>query len=122
LTHCGFEQVASSDERNSCAATPRGSVVAVAIEPRGVVFLAQIADPVPGEQALDADDDVGPIGREGLEEDFLVGRNGGPAGDLSGVIEDADGEQPGMEVDAGVELVLFDVEVHGDAPVGQVGA
>jgi hypothetical protein len=35
---------------------------------------------------------------------------------------DADGEEPGMEVDAGVELVLFDVEVHGDAPERQVGA
>jgi hypothetical protein len=33
LTHCGFEQLASSDERNSRAATRRGSVIAVAIEP-----------------------------------------------------------------------------------------
>jgi hypothetical protein len=31
-------------------------------------------------------------------------------------------EEPGMSIDAGVELVLLVVEVHGAAPDGWVGA
>ncbi len=85
-------------------------------------FGAQVGDPVPGEQALDANDDVGPVGGEGVEEDLLVGRNGRLADDVAGLIEDADGEEPGMQIDAGVELVLFVVEVHGATPEVGVGA
>ena len=97
-------------------------VEGVAEDEGDAVFPAQIANPVPGEQALDTDDDVGAIGSEGIEEDLLVGGNCRLADDVPGAVEDADGEEPGMEVDAGVELVRLGVEVHGDAPDGWVGA
>jgi len=97
-------------------------VEGVAEDEGDVVLGAEIGDPVPGEETLDADDDVGPVGGEGLEEQLLVGRNFRLADDLSGVVEDADGQEPGMEVDAAVELVRPVVEVHGVTPEVQVGA
>ena len=86
------------------------------------MFGAQVADPVPGEQALDADDDIGPVRREGVEEDALVGRDFRLTDDLPCLVEDADSQEPGMQIDAGVELVLLGVEIHGASPDGQVGA
>ena len=47
MTLCGFGQVASSDERNSRAATPRGSVVAVADRVRGTTPGAPILPTAP---------------------------------------------------------------------------
>jgi hypothetical protein len=79
---------------------------------------AEVGDPVPGEKALDADDHVGAEGSEGLEETLFVGGDLLLTDDVAGLIEDADGEEPGMEIDATVELVLTVVESHGVTPEG----
>ena len=100
------------------AAVDGPHVERVAEDEGDLVFPAEVADPVPGEEALDTDDDVGAEGGECIEEDLLVGRNLRLADDLPGTVEDADGQEPGMEIDAGVELVLFGVEVHGASPDG----
>jgi hypothetical protein len=81
-----------------------------------VVFGAEVADPVPGEEALDADDDIGAERSQGVEEDLFAGRNFRLSDDIAALVEDADGEEPGMEVDAAVELVLPVVEIHGLLP------
>ena len=41
--------------------------------------------------------------------------------DVAGVVEDADVQGPGVQVDAGVESVLLGVEAHHGLP-GRVGA
>ena len=80
------------------------------------VLGAKVGDPVPGEEALDADDNVCAEGSEGIEKELFVGRDLCLADDVAGLIENADGEEPGMKVDAAVELVLTVVESHGYTP------
>ena len=65
-----------------------------------------------------ADDEVLPEGSEGLQQalevagELLVGDNG------ASVIEDAQVQSPGVQVDAGVESVLLAVEAHRGLRVG----
>jgi hypothetical protein len=75
-----------------------------------------------GEEALDTDDDVGAIGGEGVEQDLLVGFDFRLADDVAGMVENADGEESGVQIDTAVELVGTVVEVHGASPEGPVGA
>ena len=78
----------------------------------------EVGDPVPGEEALDADGDIGSEGGEGVEEELLVGGDLLLADDVAGLIEDADGEEPGVQVDAAVESMLTCVESHHGLRVG----
>jgi hypothetical protein len=57
-------------------------------------------------------------GRKGasVEESLLVGRDLGLTDDAAGLVEDADGEEPGVQIDAAVESVLAGVEAHGELP------
>jgi hypothetical protein len=79
-------------------------------------------DPVPGEEALDADNDVAPVRGERIEEQLLVGRNLRLADDAPALIKDTDGKESGMQINAAVKLVLLVVEVHGVTPEVRVGA
>ena len=90
----------------------------MAEDERNLVSAAEVGDPVPGEEALDADDNVGAEGSEGIEESLFVGRDLRLTDDVAGLVEDADGEEPGVQVDAAVELVLPVVESHGVTPEG----
>jgi hypothetical protein len=85
----------------------------VAEDERDVVLVAEIGDPVPGEEAFDANDDVSAEGGEEIEEALWLGGDLRLADDVAGLVQDADGEQSGMEVNAAVELMLTVVESHG---------
>src|SRR5262249_17046276 len=69
-------------------------------------------EPVPSEHALTGDSESVTEGLDGLEEG--VGRGGDGVVEDGGAVgvEDAEGEGPGVEVDAAVESVLLVVEPH----------
>jgi hypothetical protein len=81
-----------------------------------ILFDAEIGDPVPGEHALGADDEVVAIGLDGPQQRFR------PAGEalvedgLTGLVDDAQVHRPGVQVDATVEWVLSLVESHHGLP------
>ncbi len=52
-----------------------------------LVIAAEVTDPIPGEETLDTDDDVGAVGGEGVEEDLLVGFDLRLANDIAGMVE-----------------------------------
>jgi hypothetical protein len=62
------------------------------------------------------------VRNEGIEEALFVGGDLRLADNVAGLVKDTDGEEPGMQVDAAVELVLPVVESHGVTPEGPVGA
>ena len=64
-------------------------VQGVADQEGDLLLPAQVSQPVPGEQALDADDDVGAEGGEGSEEGVGAGWQVDVADDGAGRIEDA---------------------------------
>jgi hypothetical protein len=81
---------------------------------------AKVGDPVPGEHALAGDDEVLAERFEGGEE--LVGLGGQVLvePDLSVLVEDADEEGSGMQIDAGVKSMGLVVEAHRDLLWGRV--
>jgi hypothetical protein len=62
--------------------------------------------------ALAGDSEAVAERRDGLEERVGAGGDGPGEGGLAGGIEDAQGEGPGVEIDAAVESVLLIVEPH----------
>jgi len=74
--------------------------------------LAQVGDPVTGEQALDGNDDIGAIGGECVQEQLLAGRDLRLQDNRACVVEDANGQQPCVQVNAAVESVAVMVEAH----------
>ena len=64
---------------------------------------------------IDGDNDVGPIGRQRVEQQLLVGRDLHAADDAGRVvIDNADGQKPGVQVDAAVESMLLGVDATHD--------
>ena len=80
---------------------------------RNVLCLAQVGDPVPGEQALDGNDDIGAIGGERVQEQLLAGRDLRLQDNRACVVEDANGQQPCVQVNAAVKSMGLAVETHG---------
>jgi hypothetical protein len=77
------------------------------------VFLgAPIGEPVPGEQAFDRHDDIGPVRRNGSEKGFRVCLHIAMDQGLTALVEDADVHHPGMQVDPAVKWVLRVVKSH----------
>jgi hypothetical protein len=74
--------------------------------------LTEIGEPVPGEHALDSNDDVVAVGTDGLEEWLGFGTHVPMSHDLSVLVEDADVHRSGMEIDPAVEWVLLGIESH----------
>jgi hypothetical protein len=72
----------------------------------------EVGEPVPGEEAFDADHDVLPVGGHRLEKWPRCCLQIPMQKDLSGLIYDAEGHGPGMQVDATVKLVRLGVESH----------
>ena len=72
----------------------------------------EVGEPVPGEDAFDGDDQIVPIGRNGLEKRLWAGFHIAVQQDLAVLVQDTDVHGAGMQVDATVKLVLFGVESH----------
>ncbi len=72
----------------------------------------EVGQPVPGEDAFDTDDQVLPVGRNGLEKRLWACGHIPVHKDLSILVQDAEVHGAGMQVDAAVKLVLFGVESH----------
>jgi len=70
------------------------------------------ASQVPGEDVLDGDDQVVPVGGDRAEEDPRVTADGLLEEDLAGLVEDAERHGAGVQVDPTVVLVLAGVESH----------
>jgi len=82
-------------------------------EDEGDLFLlAEVGEPVPGEQARAGDGHVLAEGGEGVADGLGGGSDVAAEGDGAGGVEDADGQGPGVQVDATIESVLLIVESH----------
>jgi hypothetical protein len=85
----------------------------VADDEGDLLLVAQVGEPVAGEQAFDADDDVWAEGGDGSEESVGMAREVAIEDDGALGVEDTQVHGPGVQVDAGVESVLSVVEAHG---------
>ena len=74
---------------------------------------AQVGEPVPGEDALDGDDEVLPVGGDRLEEGLRAGLHVAVQEDLTGLVEDAEVHGSGVQIDSAVVAVLLGVKLHG---------
>jgi hypothetical protein len=73
---------------------------------------AKIGRPVPREEAFDADDEIFPVGRHGLEKWFGSCLHIPVQHNLTVLIQDAEVHTAGVQVDATVKGVLVGVESH----------
>lgn len=79
---------------------------------RDVLGLAEIGQPIPGEDALDTDYDIVPVGCNQLQEPVCLCRDVLMKADITFVIEYADIHHLGMQVDSTVILVRSVIESH----------
>jgi hypothetical protein len=92
-------------------------VEGVAEDEGDVLLGAEVGEPVPAEDALDADDEVIAIGRDGPEEALGLRAQVAVQEDLAGlVLEDAQVHGASVKVDAAVVSMLASVEAHGSPP------
>src|SRR5262245_20268972 len=81
-------------------------------------LLAEVGQPVPGEQALAGDGEPVAEGGDGGVEGLGPGGDGAGQGGLAVGVQDVQGQRPGVQVDAAVESVLLVVEPHHGLRVG----
>ena len=74
--------------------------------------VAQIGQPVPAEQALDGDDQPVVERRNGLQERITGSWQITVLDDLAALVENAQVNAPGMQIDATPESVLTLIEAH----------
>jgi hypothetical protein len=79
---------------------------------RQPVVGTQVSQPIPGKEAVDADDQILPRGRNRLEKWRWSRWHMALSQALSILVEEAEVHGPGMQVDATVELVRLGVEAH----------
>jgi hypothetical protein len=84
----------------------------MAEDERDVFIGAQVREPVPGEQAFDGHNDIGPVRGKGSEKDRRVRLHMAMDQDLAALVEDADVHHAGMQVDTAVKWVLRVVKSH----------
>ena len=90
-----------------------GSHVKGMTEDEGDIFFStEVSEPVPGEHALDSDDDVVTERFDGFEERFGPGVHVSVEQDVSVLVEDTEVHGSGMQVDTAVEFMLLRVESH----------
>jgi hypothetical protein len=92
-------------------------VQGVAQDEGDVVLLAEVGEPVPSEHALAGDGQPVAERIDGLKEGVGVGGEGQLEGGVAGGIEDAQGQGPGVQIDAAIESVALVVEPHRGLPV-----
>src|SRR5262249_31112480 len=85
------------------------------------LLVAAVGEPVPGEHALAGDDQAVAEGCDGAEEGVGAGGDALVEGGAAVAVEDAEGEGPGVEGDAGVESVRSVVEAHVMVSLGWAG-
>jgi hypothetical protein len=80
---------------------------------KGIPSWAQrSASQVPGEDTLDADDEILPVRRDRLEKRVRYCRHIPVQHDLARLIQDAEVHGAGGQIDPAVKLVLLGVESH----------
>jgi hypothetical protein len=81
-----------------------------------VLKVAEVGEPVPGKQALDAADESVPKRGHGPQKSLGVAGEVLVADDVAVMVEDADVHGPGVPIDATVESMLAGVAAHGGVP------
>jgi hypothetical protein len=104
------------------AAVDQPHVQGVPEHERNLLRPAQISDPVPGKQTFDRHDDVRPKRGQRIEQQLFVRRDLRLQDDAARLVDDADGQKSGVQIDATVELMLLGVETHVQRLLVQVGA
>jgi len=84
-----------------------------------VFELAEISKPVPGEHALDGDDDVVTERFDGFEKGLGLGVDVAVEQDVAVLVEDTEIHGSGMQVDAAVEFMLLGIESHEASSLGK---
>ena len=77
---------------------------------RETVVGTEVGEPVPGDHALDGDDNPRSIRGNGFQEGLRVGFPLAVHQDLAVLVEDADVHRPGVQVEAAVKWVLRGVQ------------
>ncbi len=77
---------------------------------------AQIGEPVPGEDALDGNDEVVAVGGDGFEERLGAAPEILLEQDLAFAVEEAQVHGLGVQIDPAVVLMGLGVESHGSSP------
>ena len=92
-------------------------VEGVAQDEGNALTRAEVGEPVPAEDALDANDEVVAIGLDGAEEEFGLRAQVAMQEDLAGlVVEDAEVHGTSVEVDSAVVSMVASVKAHGYPP------
>ena len=81
------------------------------------LLMAQVREPVPGEDALDGDDEVVSVGLDGRKKVFWAASHVLVEKDLAVAIENAEVHGLGVKIDAAVVSMSLCVESHG-SPLG----
>ena len=84
----------------------------MAQDKRDILLIAEISDPVPGEDAFDGYDNIFPEWSNSLQEDIGIGLDVSVQDDLALLVEDAEVHSPGMQIDTAVKFVLLGVKSH----------
>jgi hypothetical protein len=92
------------------AAVERLHVERVPEHKRHLLTRAEVSEPGPGQETLDGHDDLGAIRQTRPEECLWTGLHVLMAQDLPSLIQDADIQAAGMQVDAAIQLVWLGVE------------
>jgi hypothetical protein len=99
-------------ERVVCGLAPRERLprARVAEPKRHPVARTAIGQPLPGEETVDADDQIGAGGRDGLQKRFWASGHVPVEQTLSTLGEDTEGQAASLSIDAAGELVRLGVE------------
>lgn len=81
-------------------------------EERDPLLGTEVSEPIPRENAFDADDEVLPIWSNGLQEWFRAGLHVPVQNDIPILVENPEIHGTSMQIDAAVKSVLFGVESH----------
>jgi hypothetical protein len=87
-------------------------VQGMAEDERDAFVSTQVGEPVPGEQTFDRDDETLAIGRNDVPKGLWVRLHMTMHENLAALIEEADVQGTGMQVDAAGQLVLGVVTSH----------
>jgi hypothetical protein len=94
------------------AAVDRFHVESMAEDKGDALFTAEVGDPIPAEQALDGDRQVLSVGSEGLQQLLSITGQFPVDEDCALLVQDAEIETAGVEVDTTVMNMLSGVESH----------
>jgi len=91
-------------------------IESVAEDEGDILIGAKIGEPIPGEEAFDANDDIAAKWFDGGEKFIRIGFDVFFETDFAGLIENAEKHGAGMEINTAIIFVLFGVESHFKGP------